>query len=269
MSTERQKQASRINGSRSRGPVTPAGKRNSSPNAVKHALLSGTVVLEGESTDRFLQLVAALHEEFEPQTPFEESLIENMAAARWRQMRIWGLEKAGMDHETRRQAGMPCSSASTEDSATRAALAFRALSDESRSLELIHRYDTRYERQYYRAHRRFLEVRDRRMPPSNEPDRPNQRPGGNPNEDSFPTGGTQHSAGARILEMPAPATPEETPAAGKKEVVFSKRTQEVTENTLPHSPGIRFDSHFSVRDCFELRSTSAAARAAARSSYGS
>jgi hypothetical protein len=102
MGTERQKQASRANGSKSRGPATPEGKLTSSRNAEKHGLLSGTVVLEGESTDRFLELVTALHEEFQPQTPFEESLVENMAAARWRQMRIWGMEKAGMDHETRR-----------------------------------------------------------------------------------------------------------------------------------------------------------------------
>jgi hypothetical protein len=224
MSTERQKQASRANGSKSRGPSTPEGKRASSHNAEKHGLLSGTIVLEGESTDRFLDLVAALHEEFQPQTPFEESLIENMAAARWRQMRIWGMEKAGMDHETRRQAAMSGSSASTsasgEDNATRAALAFRALSDESRSLELIHRYDTRYERQYYRAHRRFLEVRDRRTPPSSEPDCPSQHPA----EGAFPTGSVQRNAGPFILEMPAPASPAETPATGKEDV-------------LPNEPG--------------------------------
>ncbi|HEY3827383.1 MAG TPA: hypothetical protein VGL82_22680 [Bryobacteraceae bacterium] len=233
MSTERQKQASRANGSKSRGPSTPEGKRASSHNAEKHGLLSGTIVLEGESTDRFLDLVADLHEEFQPQTPFEESLIENMAAARWRQMRIWGMEKAGMDHETRRQAAMSDSSASGEDNATRAALAFRALSDESRSLELIHRYDTRYERQYYRAHRRFLEVRDRRTPPPNEPEPVSRRPG----EGTFPTEGTQSDAGPRILEMPAP-----------KENVSAKRTRQVAANkpsrpsaicVHPHSPAAK------------------------------
>jgi hypothetical protein len=111
-------------------------------------------------------------------------------------------------------------SASGEDNATRAALAFRALSDESRSLELIHRYDTRYERQYYRAHRRFLEVRDRRTPPSSEPDCPSQHPA----EGAFPTGSVQRNAGPFILEMPAPASPAETPATGKEDV-------------LPNEPG--------------------------------
>jgi len=163
MITERQQQASRENGAKSHGPVTQAGKLNSSQNALKHGMLSGTLVLKCESTDRFENLVATLFEEFQPQTPFEESLIEDMAVARWRRMRIRGMEKAGMDHEMSRQSAMSDSFAD-EDSATRANLAFRTLSDESRSLELINRYDSRYQREYLRAHRRFLEVRDRRPP---------------------------------------------------------------------------------------------------------
>src|SRR5580698_9584327 len=138
MSTDLQQQASRANGRKSHGPATPEGKLASSRNAITHGMLSATVVLKGESQDRFCALLAALTEEFQPRTPFEQSLIENMAVARWRQMRIWGMEKA----------------------ATRAALAFRSLSDDSRSLELINRYESRYDRQYLRAHRRFIEVRD-------------------------------------------------------------------------------------------------------------
>src|ERR1700685_2511204 len=111
MSTERQQNASRANGSKSHGPVTPEGKLASSQNAITHGMLSTTIVLKGESTDRFLWLLTALLEEFQPQTPFEESLIENMAVARWRQMRIWGMEKAAMEHEMHHQAEMPNSTA--------------------------------------------------------------------------------------------------------------------------------------------------------------
>src|SRR5580658_3173544 len=84
MSTERQQQASRMNGSKSHGPVTPEGTLASSRNAMTHGMLSGTVVLKGESTDRFLSLLTALFEEFQPRSPFENSLIENMAVTRWR-----------------------------------------------------------------------------------------------------------------------------------------------------------------------------------------
>jgi hypothetical protein len=129
-----------------------------------------------------------------------------MAVARWRQMRIWGIEKAAMEHEMRRQAGLSNSTSTdsilTEDSATRASLAFRTLSDESRSIDLINRYDSRYERQYYRAHRRFLEVRDRRTPPSAQTHNP----------------------------APVDPPPQSVPAPD-----FSKGTREVVENkpTIP------------------------------------
>jgi len=233
MSTERQKQASRANGAKSRGAVTQEGKLASSRNALKHGMLSGTIVLQGESTDRFDKLVATLYEEFQPQTPFEESLIDNMAVARWRQMRIWGMEKAGMDNEVRRQSEIS-TSVSTEDNATRASLAFRALSDDSRTLDLINRYDSRYERQYFRAHRRFLEVRDRRTPPSGQPTSgPSNDTSPHPGEGTFPTGGCA-PGNPRIHEMPAPVTPPTPPESpDAEETVVSKGTREVIANKAP------------------------------------
>ncbi len=214
MSTERQQEASRANGSKSRGPITPEGKLASSRNAITHGMLSAANVLKGESTDRFLSLLAGLCEEFQPQTPFEESLVENMAVARWRQLRIWGLEKASLDCEMHRQAELPgslSSSISTEDNATRAARAFRRLSDDSHSLELIHRYDSRYERQYYRAHRRFLEVRGLRNPPP--PTQPEPFSG----QGLPPTGGA-----SQIREVP-PA--ESVISKGTPEIVANKAAQ--------------------------------------------
>ena len=47
--SELQSAASRANGARSRGPVTPQGKRNSSRNGIRHGLLSKTITLQGES----------------------------------------------------------------------------------------------------------------------------------------------------------------------------------------------------------------------------
>ena len=175
MRTESQKQAARANGAKSRGPITPEGKLASSRNAMTHGILSGTIVLQGESEERFNALLADLHAELQPQTTVEITLVENMAVARWRQLRIWGVEKAGMEHQMRAQAEARRTSEedSSEDTATRCALAFRTLSDDSRSLELINRYEARYDRQFLRAHRRFLELVDRRTPP---PDKPPAQP---------------------------------------------------------------------------------------------
>ena len=158
MSTERQIQASRANGAKSRGPVTPEGKRASSCNAITHGMLSDAVVLKDESPDLFSALLQSLLDELQPQTGIEASLVENMAVARWRQMRIWNLETVSMEDEMQKQSEQFNAS---EDPATRMARAFRTLSDDSRSLELINRYEARYDRQHLRAHRCFLELRDR------------------------------------------------------------------------------------------------------------
>ena len=50
------------------------------------------------------------------------------------------------------------------DAATRAYLAFRGETDQSRSLELIHRYEARYERQYHHIFRTFLKLRNTQIP---------------------------------------------------------------------------------------------------------
>ncbi len=155
MRTERQIQASRANGARSRGPVTAEGKLNSSRNSVKHGLLAETVVLETERSDRFLEILAEVEDELQPETSIEHTLVQKMAVARWRQLRLWGMEKSAMDQQIRKEAE---ATARAEDIATRGSMAFRSLG-ESHSVDLIIRYDSLCDRQYLRAHRRFLELR--------------------------------------------------------------------------------------------------------------
>ena len=138
MRTERQIEGSRANGAKSRGPVTAEGKYNSSRNAMTHGLLVETIVLKSERSDRFLEILAELEEELQSETSIEHTLIEKMAAARWRQLRLWGMEKAAMEYQTRQQAD---SVGRGEDIPTRASLAFATLGD-SRTLDVIMRYDS-------------------------------------------------------------------------------------------------------------------------------
>jgi hypothetical protein len=162
MRSEKQRQASRANGAKSRGPVTADGKHTSSRNATRHGVLCNAITLKVEVKDGFLDLVNKLTDEFQPQTPFEDSLIESMAAARWRLWRIWTIESATLDLELARQN-------SPEDYATCVALAVKELSDHSRILDAMSRYEVRYERQYLRAHRRLMEVRGEPTPPAPKP----------------------------------------------------------------------------------------------------
>ncbi len=101
MPTEKQLQASRTNGSRSRGPTTPEGKKNTARNAYRHGLHSETVVLEGEAEDRFRALLADLYAEYQPSTQTELLLVETMAAARPAPLRVWGAQKTALDRDAR------------------------------------------------------------------------------------------------------------------------------------------------------------------------
>lgn len=153
MRTDCQRQASRINGAKSKGPNTPEGKARAAQNSRRHGMLANTIILDGESDTRFTELLRALKADLDPEGEVETALVENMAVARWRQMRLWAIEKASLSHEMRKRADLE------PDNPTRAALAFKTLSDESRSLELVNRYETRYDRQYSRALSRLLELR--------------------------------------------------------------------------------------------------------------
>jgi hypothetical protein len=103
------------------------------------------VVLDDEDRELFATLLSTLENELNPVDETDRALIENMAVARWRLMRLWGMEKAGLCHEMEKHESPSLTSP------TRAALAFRSLSDESRSLDVLGRYETRYDRQYARA----------------------------------------------------------------------------------------------------------------------
>jgi hypothetical protein len=164
--TEDGKRASSANSAKSTGPVTPEGRARSAQNATRHGMLSDSIVLDDESAERFGIVLSLLEDELEPVTGIEQTFVETMALARWRQLRLWTVEKAQIDREARKQYleryGQEFNRDNEVDDrpVTFAALAFRAMSDESRALELVGRLDARYDRQYksalssFNAHRR-------------------------------------------------------------------------------------------------------------------
>jgi len=154
MSTDRQIEANRLNALKSCGPSSPEGRAISSQNSLRHGLLAQNVLLDGESKDRFDLLVAELRDEFQPRTNTEDGLVQTLAVARWRQLRAWALESSTINKEIRNQ----CENSEDQSPVDRAATAFRALCDQSRHLEIISRYETRYDRQYNRTLDRLLRL---------------------------------------------------------------------------------------------------------------
>jgi hypothetical protein len=148
MSSELQQIAPRTNGAKSRCPITEGGKQASSLNSRTHGLLSKKVILAGESEDEFDAVLASFFDEYQPETATERDLIERMATARWRQKRVCEIRRPRY-HEG-------------EGYETQAFVASRTLSDDSRVLEVLHRYEARFERQFHAALTAFLNLRAKR-----------------------------------------------------------------------------------------------------------
>ena len=153
MSSQRRINASRANGAKSQGPVTPEGKARSAQNSLRHGILAQTILLKAESQPAFTDLVTSLESIFVPSNAFETQQIDAMAAARWRSMRIWAIETAGLEHET----------AQIKDPnitpPTRSHLALVKVNGEAHTSDLLGRYEARYERQYARSFHLLLNYR--------------------------------------------------------------------------------------------------------------
>jgi len=105
------------------GPITAAGKAISSINATKHGLTSQKVILPGEDSAEFQELLDTLVAEHRPGSPTESLLIDEMAQARWR-----------LDRVRRKQDQ-----------------AFSADMLDQKLLALLLRYGATYERSFYKA----------------------------------------------------------------------------------------------------------------------
>ena len=110
---------------------------------------------------RFNDLAAALSRQFQPRNSAEIFLVQAMTVARWRLLRIWGIQAAGFQQEMARQ------DPSAGSGAVLAAVTFRSLADNSRVLGLQHRSEAAYDRQYNRALAMLLKLRET---PSPDPD---------------------------------------------------------------------------------------------------
>jgi hypothetical protein len=146
MPTEKQIAANRANAAKSTGPRTPEGKAISSRNASHYGRLADTLVLNSECPARFATFLDGFYREHNPTTPTETALVDTMAAARWRLLRMSEFETAIVDHEylstceTEPQLAVP----------TRASLAWRRAADTGRSVEIMGRSEARLHQQFNR-----------------------------------------------------------------------------------------------------------------------
>ena len=92
MSSQTKSESARINGAKSRGPKTEAGRQRSSQNSLKHGLTAQALVLPTEDPEEFQQLLSSYLDQFQPRTPAEVHLVDEMVASKWRLQRLAMIE---------------------------------------------------------------------------------------------------------------------------------------------------------------------------------
>ena len=94
MRSEKQRQASRHNGAKSKGPITPEGKAVSKFNGLKHGLRAEHVILPGEDPLAFEAERQAWIDDWRPASHTRAILVERAAIASWRLRRSVKAEAA-------------------------------------------------------------------------------------------------------------------------------------------------------------------------------
>jgi hypothetical protein len=149
--TQKQIEAARANGARSKGPVTEAGKQKSSLNNLKHGLDSKIVVLNGEDGEYYVRFTAEYMDHYDPQTPVERDLVNDIVSARWRINRAMAMQTASLDLEVDRQRKAVEAEFIKTDEPTRCALAFAKLTGEGPSFTALDRHEARLRRTIEKA----------------------------------------------------------------------------------------------------------------------
>jgi hypothetical protein len=149
--SERRRAIARVNGAKSKGPISAAGKARSSQNALKHGLLSAGMMLSTEHAEAFEALNRDLTRELNPTTAAQAILARSFAMCSLRLNRIWDLEAAAQHAEIAKLAGATGADGTLE--------AWRRLHTQDPTFTLLRRYEMTYTRELHRTLRHLTEVK--------------------------------------------------------------------------------------------------------------
>ena len=165
----RRQESNRLNAWRSTGPKTAVGKAASSKNRLAHGLCSNELLLTGESPEEFESLRQQMISAYQPFTPEQQVLTDQVTQALWRLNRAQRVEA-----ESYRQLQLAAMAELDEDEVDDE-LGLGALGyllngeQEGRTMERIARYVTAHERTYLRAVKLLQNTQARQPRPQPEP----------------------------------------------------------------------------------------------------
>ena len=167
MSSQIKSESARINGAKSKGPVSVEGRARSSKNALRHGLSSAVVVLPHEDRAQFEQLRDSYMESFQPADQPQHDLIETMAAARWRLNRLVEIEAKLFEKEMVLRDDDIEKELSNMTEVEKLAWVFDHMANHSKSLAMQIRYEGSLNRSYERAFKQLQQLQSRQQ---NEPE---------------------------------------------------------------------------------------------------
>jgi hypothetical protein len=94
MATEAQIEANRANAQKSTGPVTDAGKKRASLNALRHGLTGQVTIMTEEERGPHTAFTMAIVRKYAPKGPVETQYAQLIAQDHWRLNRIVAVEEA-------------------------------------------------------------------------------------------------------------------------------------------------------------------------------
>src|SRR5919108_667460 len=103
-------------------------------------------VFANESAEKWTEFLEIWTDKLQPGDEAEACIVFDIAHAQWKLRRARTYESGLMDLEREEQAEKLAATYEEVDEGIRQASAFKALADHSRSLDLLHRYETRARR---------------------------------------------------------------------------------------------------------------------------
>jgi hypothetical protein len=163
MSSQAQMDANRRNAQKSTGPTTPEGRAAVRHNALKHGLTAEVLIPSMEEQPEFDRLCDAFETEYLPVGPTEESLLENLVAAKWRlglarkaETGFFMKRSLDLEHESQDYRELPANG--------RLALIVDLDSAGPDTLSKISRCEARLERSFYKALSELRRTQSEREP---------------------------------------------------------------------------------------------------------
>src|ERR1700690_1593615 len=150
-------ETARINGAKSRGPITEEGRARSSRNSLRHGFTAKAVVLAAESRDEYQALLDSFLDRFQPADAVEQELVETMAAARWRLRRLALIESTILDNHIKKWTKFVNLELTDPSSDDRLAFSFKTLA-EGPTLNVLVRYEAGLTRTFDRALKQLTQL---------------------------------------------------------------------------------------------------------------